>query len=189
MLQPLHQRRELQTKTQSHQSLGKFKALGTSSTVGACEEIKSWMNFFCPKPSPHELMWHRWDALCALARLNLLGSMLSWALHLVWLHPEQQQQQAGSGLPVRSLPGPGCASSEGTWQGKANSSLARSQLNPALSDCPLSPRGWSNTAGKGEREVISHLIDSKEALGFRAEMQIMCREKGKHSPASPGHWL
>lgn len=53
---------ELQTKTQSLQSLGKFKALDTSSKIRACEEIKSQMKFsqpqgclflaLFPKPSP-----------------------------------------------------------------------------------------------------------------------------------------
>lgn len=59
---PYTQREELRTKTQSLQSLGKFKALDTSSTIRACEEIKSQMNFsqiqgrlflaLFPKPSP-----------------------------------------------------------------------------------------------------------------------------------------
>lgn len=57
-----HTNEELQTNTQSLQSLGRFKAPDTSSEIGACEEIKSQMNFrqvqrclflaLFPKPCP-----------------------------------------------------------------------------------------------------------------------------------------
>lgn len=133
---------ELQTKTQNLPSLGKFKALDTSSQNRACEEIKSQIDFsqiqgrlflaLFPTPSPVHV-WHTWAARWAPTS-SWAGS---WCLHLVCLQPGQQTRAGWCRAPCE-LGGSGmCASWEGTALGKANTSWSSHSCTqpwvPALS--------------------------------------------------------